>query len=169
MKFKENDIYQDLSHENDHYWQELLTPNGGFLIKLDEEGNAHRHGIGMFHQLHCLQMIRQALQARGGSSRRPYAEYTRHGFGEKEDDGHDPELHMLHCLDYLRQSVMCLADDTIEPPKRNSLGRGAIDGMITHQCRDSKPLYDMSRASPEWYRYASGNENDEVRGEGHHH
>jgi hypothetical protein len=51
MDFKENDKYQDLSHENDHVWQELLTPNGGFLIKVDDEGNAQRHGIGMFHQV----------------------------------------------------------------------------------------------------------------------
>ena len=51
MEFKENDEYQDLSHDSDHMWQKLLTPNGGFLIKVDEEGTAYRHGIGMFHQV----------------------------------------------------------------------------------------------------------------------
>lgn len=103
MKFSEHDDYQDLSHAHDYLWQDLLTENGGFLIKLDEEGVAHRHGIGMFHQLHCLQMIRRALQNRAPAEGNGRNRHMRHGFREDEDDGHDPELHMLHCFDYLRQ------------------------------------------------------------------
>ena len=135
-------------------------------------------------------MIRRALQERTPQSSRKYAMYNKHGSGEHQDDGHDPELHMLHCLDYLRQVraflflayskawplmltlpqiVMCLADDTIEPPKRDALGRGVIDGMTTHQCRNSKVLYEMSEASPPWYKYASGSDQQEVRGEDHDH
>ena len=48
-------------------------------------------------------MIRRALQGRIPQSSREYAMYNKHGTGEHQDDGHDPELHMLHCLDYLRQ------------------------------------------------------------------
>jgi hypothetical protein len=51
MEFKEHHEYQNLSHDSDAIWQQLLTPNGGFLIKTSEEGTRSRYGIGMFHQV----------------------------------------------------------------------------------------------------------------------
>jgi hypothetical protein len=101
MDFAEHDEYQNLSRHEDARWADLMTPNGGFLIKADDEGVAQRLGIGMFHQLHCLTMIREALRDGMNPSTQPTS--MPQGIGAEERNGHDPGLHILHCLDYLRQ------------------------------------------------------------------
>jgi hypothetical protein len=54
--------YRNLSHEFDSLWEDLITPNGGFLSQKDGGDEANHYGISMFHQLHCLAIIRSALQ-----------------------------------------------------------------------------------------------------------
>jgi hypothetical protein len=109
MKFSEHENYMNLSHEYDMLWMDLLTPNGGFVKRPDKHGKERKNGISMFHQLHCLGMMREAVQdlterlatAESGmpmSSRRAAAGGA-HGL-------HDPTAepdHWLHCFDYLRQ------------------------------------------------------------------
>lgn len=78
--FSEHPIYENLSHEYDHLWDELLPQNGGFLRVFDEnmesngneyaegkkgevqKGKKHRYGITMFHSLHCLGIMRGGVQ-----------------------------------------------------------------------------------------------------------
>ncbi|KAM0124924.1 hypothetical protein ACHAO1_010843 [Botrytis cinerea] len=78
--FSEHPIYENLSHEYDHLWDELLPQNGGFLRVFDEDmesngneyaegkkgevqkGKKHRYGITMFHSLHCLGIMRGGVQ-----------------------------------------------------------------------------------------------------------
>jgi hypothetical protein len=47
--------YSNLSYQYDKLWDELLPSNGGFLADT-------KFGITMFHQLHCLQLLRIGLQ-----------------------------------------------------------------------------------------------------------
>lgn len=81
-------------------WDSLLTSNGGFLINHDDEGHSETMGISMFHQLHCLQMIRvqieNLIQFNG----------TGDGIGglpEFHKDHVSSWRHWRHCLEYIRQ------------------------------------------------------------------
>ena len=88
LTFTDNQQYTNLSSQFDHLWEEeLLTKSGGFITdpsSSGHDGEPSYAGISMFHQLHCLSMIRMALKDSG--ERMP---------------------HLTHCLDYLRQ--VCIA------------------------------------------------------------
>lgn len=53
----------------------------------------------MFHQMHCLDLVRKSF-------------YPKHYFPNKTQ----PEVikHKHHCLDFLRQSIMCSGDVTLD-------------------------------------------------------
>jgi hypothetical protein len=98
VAFEEHAEYQNMSHAADAIWRDLLTPNGGFLMKEDREGVIRKHGISMFHQLHCLQMIREAIQRlQNLEDKENEGEYMHEKHSLNDD------AHLLHCLDYLRQ------------------------------------------------------------------
>jgi hypothetical protein len=63
--FIPNPAYNDLSPSADGNWTNLLPPNGGFFSSKVGEGY-EMVGLTMFHQLHCLGMIRGALQENMG-------------------------------------------------------------------------------------------------------
>ncbi|KAG1735293.1 uncharacterized protein EDB91DRAFT_1007658, partial [Suillus paluster] len=75
-------------------------------------------GVSMFHQIHCLQMIRKALI--NGS-----------------------RCHSGHCLNFLRQAVLCNADTTLDPffvdPDGTMTGTDGL-GMTT-VCRNWAQVY----------------------------
>lgn len=82
------------------------------LAELGEEPKSH--GVSMFHQLHCVGMLRDALIGGGGgggehhhsgrakTSRRGL-EVPEHEFLESEASAMSPEEHLEHCLDYITQ------------------------------------------------------------------
>ena len=89
-----------------------LPSNGGFL-KLSEKGaKADLFGVSMFHQLHCLNHLRDAINAyqKNGSQSEQGAHAhgdQRVNYGGSLDDVeenilHD-EQHLVHCLDYIAQ------------------------------------------------------------------
>ncbi|OAX33771.1 hypothetical protein K503DRAFT_794403 [Rhizopogon vinicolor AM-OR11-026] len=80
--------------------------------------NGRMFGISMFHQIHCLQMLRLALI-----------------------DG--PNDHNGHCLNYLRQVILCNSDITLDPLRDDLDGTAAAtDGLgVTHVCRDWLRVY----------------------------
>ncbi|KAF2964107.1 hypothetical protein GQX73_g9470 [Xylaria multiplex] len=114
----------NLSQQNP-LWNELF-PRGGGAVKVDAQwaidnklqltqgyapdGKAI-YVVGMYHQLHCLAVIRTSL-------------YQFHNGREQTD----PWSHIPHCLDALRQALQCLADPTLG-------GNGAL-----HECRDFEAL-----------------------------
>ncbi|KAI1752761.1 hypothetical protein F4782DRAFT_546395 [Xylaria castorea] len=114
----------NLSQQNP-LWNELF-PRGGGAVKVDPQwaidnslqltqgyapdGKAI-YVVGMYHQLHCLAVIRTSL-------------YQFHNGREQTD----PWTHIPHCLDALRQALQCLADPTLG-------GHGAL-----HECRDFEAL-----------------------------
>ncbi|KAJ5114124.1 hypothetical protein N7456_002658 [Penicillium angulare] len=87
-------------------------------------------GIDVFHQLHCLNMLRQGL-------RRDY--YTEH------DEEPAYTVHMNHCLDYLRQAVMCNVDVTPIPVSWDDKeDRPLPDFEMEHTCRNFWKVRDWA-------------------------
>lgn len=60
--FSEHREFYDLSRAGDANWTALLPPNGGFVVQKLDGRRSRMAGVTMFHQLHCLQMIRGAIQ-----------------------------------------------------------------------------------------------------------
>ncbi|KAI1081557.1 hypothetical protein F5B20DRAFT_579419 [Whalleya microplaca] len=125
------------------WWDSLLTPNGGFLIVEEKNREIAKYGVSMFHQLHCLSMIRSMLL--GGEMHMGHIRDESHGV--KESESAEDRDHWLHCFDYLIQGILCSADDSLEKSIK-VLGPGSkeedvINGMgHEHQCRNATLLYD---------------------------
>ena len=165
MLFTINAKYMYLSHDFDVEWEKLMPPNGGFIEQPDNEGIITKYGIGMFHQLHCLIMIRTEIQ------RLMHVEQSHHGRrgGKSEPDGEalHEKYHWMHCIDYIRQvrgslmlhpsqakkthfsdignqGILCAADATLESPEEGPNGTLSVTGnMVNHTCRSSERLYGL--------------------------
>lgn len=89
----------DTSHSSRHYqldsqvgiaeWAKLM-PSGGHLIRRWSEHETQTHTVAMFHQLRCLDVLRNDYVSR------------------------TPSYLTKHCLNYLRQTVLCIADTHLE-------------------------------------------------------
>jgi len=161
-KFEIHPEYMNMASEYDYLWEALLPPSGGLV----DTGKAEMrvYGLTMFHQLHCLQMIRNAFQDLQPGSIRRQQTYRHHATHQNDEEAHPPERHWTHCLDYLRQvsanptstldsykashwllscqNILCTADSTVEHAEKNKKGVFIVDGMVVHQCKDPRPLYD---------------------------
>ncbi|KAI0891002.1 hypothetical protein F4806DRAFT_484289 [Annulohypoxylon nitens] len=90
----------------------------------DHHRSGYTAGFDMFHQLHCLNQIRQALH------RDVYPETPLHG----------PE-HTNHCLDQLRQSIMCWGSTAVVPLKYfEGYGSEYVKTDSLHTCRKFDPI-----------------------------
>lgn len=98
VTFHRNPALFDLSSNADGNWSALLPPNGGFVVEKNEFGGLEMAGITMFHQLHCLGMIRNAIQELMIDKPMNMENVIgrRHGL-------HFHQEHWVHCLDYLVQ------------------------------------------------------------------
>ncbi|KAH7924979.1 hypothetical protein BV22DRAFT_1112544 [Leucogyrophana mollusca] len=113
---------------NPEAWSEwrntdLFSKGNGF-VRLGEQGRTF--GVSMFHQMHCLQMIRKAVIERNSA------------------DGHTH-----HCLNLMRQAVLCASDTTLDPLDVDD-GERLIgtDGIgVVHVCRDWERVYDFVRTN----------------------
>lgn len=109
----ENTVHYGIAGPDaDKEWLSVFPPGQGF-VQLGTNGR--RFGIALYHQMHCLDIIRRAIGK----------EYNRH---------------VHHCFNYLRQSVLCEADSTIEPGVP-SLGKVVKIG-VGRTCRDWTQVYD---------------------------
>ncbi|KAF2648524.1 hypothetical protein K491DRAFT_612607, partial [Lophiostoma macrostomum CBS 122681] len=118
---------------------ELLYPKGGTFFSHRPEV-PQRSTLSVFHQLHCLDAIRQAY----------YTAYNAAMRGEKLDADSIPEMageeHVKHCVELIRQSLTCMADRTIEMKNQE----GGVTGFgTTHQCADYEELV---RRVEQWHR-----------------
>ncbi|PYI07041.1 hypothetical protein BO78DRAFT_106354 [Aspergillus sclerotiicarbonarius CBS 121057] len=129
------------SYSADTSWESLLLPqNGGMLRVQTSNDTVTDYGISMFHQLHCLTVLRGLIFP--GTSQHHGASTSPSHSG----DAHEDAVHWAHCFDYIAQAIICAADDTIEPPHSviNKDGKRVlvIDGIgHKHQCRDPGPLW----------------------------
>ncbi|KAM3066954.1 hypothetical protein ACMFMG_007098 [Clarireedia jacksonii] len=144
VQFSEHADYQNLSHSYDALWDSTLPSNGGFVLRYVENGTQHEYGLSMYHSLHCLIMIRSAIQGLYDEIERSNGEEKMASDHSYYHGGHGDPVHWLHCFDYLRQTILYAADGTMEPPKKNSHGKENVDGMIERKCRDPRLLWKLS-------------------------
>ncbi|KAK7683575.1 hypothetical protein QCA50_013413 [Cerrena zonata] len=93
-------------------------------------------GLSMYHQIHCLDSLRNAILGR-------------HGHGGASHEKRDVE-HSHHCLNYLRQTIMCNADMTLEPEIREGsqdVGEGLA---VTHVCKDWSKVHAFVEENEKW-------------------
>ncbi|KAF5364397.1 hypothetical protein D9757_011900 [Collybiopsis confluens] len=107
-------------------WEALLPPSD-WAIR--QSNNSTEYTISMFHQLECLNIIRQSLvvfRSRATS-----------------DPPQFPDKLTHHCMDYLRQMVLCRANIDLESV-RNHIGPRLAVSDITHKCWDWTAVYSAS-------------------------
>ncbi|PVH78110.1 hypothetical protein DL98DRAFT_590634 [Cadophora sp. DSE1049] len=129
--------------ENNVMWMDLLGPGMGFVsIKNPSQyglpngvsnphmpPNVQNYGVSMYHQLHCLMMIRTLYwQALRGDRNLKMA-----GNNDLEEE----MGHVNHCFDYIRQGIMCAGDMSIEGAADEGDGEGPhISGVrMRHECK----------------------------------
>lgn len=104
---------------SDDDWESLIPQGHGFYRA---EDTLEYYGVSMYHQLHCLDVIRRMITAKSNTT---------------DDRAH----HADHCLSYLRQAILCHSDLTLEPAHLKLLDDGRylreISNMSrTHDCHD---------------------------------
>ncbi|KAJ7910447.1 hypothetical protein B0H13DRAFT_2661031 [Mycena leptocephala] len=107
--------------------QAALLPNKTHPIPGDE-GN-YIVELDVFHNLHCLNMIRKGL----------HADYYK-------DDAMEID-HLDHCIDWIRQALMCAGDTSVVvwqwDPKQN---KTTFQGDVAHTCRNFDKLRDWGKS-----------------------
>ncbi|KAI1126438.1 hypothetical protein F5Y10DRAFT_293829 [Nemania abortiva] len=121
-------------------------PPGSVRVQ-DEYGGGYMGMLEVFHQLHCLNLLRKALVYN-------YDHYLEQGEEEFYDGEPIIKLHVGHCLDMIRQQLMCSADVGLVPfvwvdkrqwmPHEDTKPHRLPRFDNTHRCRD----FDAIR---EWY------------------
>ncbi|KAK8036426.1 Cyclochlorotine biosynthesis protein O [Apiospora marii] len=88
----------------------------------DDPDNRYVLGMNVFHDLHCLNMLRKHLLPEY---------YPEHRNASSTEDGF---MHIMHCVDALRQSIMCNVDLSIIPFQ-----------VGDHMCRNFEVVQDWAR------------------------
>ena len=100
--FQARPEFNDLTASADDLWASIIPKNGGFVLK--QKGKSWDvAGVSMFHQLHCLAMIREGIQVLQHENQ--HLKRSPHG-GTHDHDSSQPmndTIHWAHCLDYLMQ------------------------------------------------------------------
>ncbi|KAK2017114.1 hypothetical protein LZ32DRAFT_39060 [Colletotrichum eremochloae] len=135
------------SPEVDEAWASLLPKEGGFFKHPTLA--PQKSCMAVFHQLHCLDMIRQTLYearpdfvAHSHNDTNARESHADHETAHDHNHSHDM-YHIGHCFDLVRQSILCRPDLTIE------VGDPAIGGVTgfgtEHQCVDWQQLMEWMR------------------------
>ncbi|KAF9444801.1 hypothetical protein P691DRAFT_676331, partial [Macrolepiota fuliginosa MF-IS2] len=121
---------QDPSPTVDTAWRELYEFSGSTLpgqekipsfnetLEFVRKKGSRIRMLDVFHQLHCLDMVRQALYP--------------HHYSHSIDPGH-----VTHCINSVRQSIMCMVDVSVVSWEWSQ----ELDALIEsegnmHVCRD---------------------------------
>jgi len=112
----------------------LPGPNHDGVVWLTMKGGERRpFTFSLFHQLRCLNIVRESLLAR----RHP--PYTK------------PSRLATHCMNYIRQMVLCRADLTLESA-RHPRGPNTVVSDVTHICRDWSVIWDEVEGNESYHR-----------------
>ncbi|KAF2663830.1 hypothetical protein BT63DRAFT_460952 [Microthyrium microscopicum] len=159
--FQPNDNFSIFSgNKSSEAWSSMRPAGGGFLeinkrhqrqLRLapgiQQPYGADHYGVSVFHQLHCLEMIRNnyynLLTGELQSTTRD--QLLQLDYNSSEAYLHK---HIDHCFDYVRQSLMCAGDVTIEPAQDAFKGvHRAINGWnVEHRkCRDWSQILEWAK------------------------
>ncbi|KAL2074963.1 hypothetical protein VTL71DRAFT_8743 [Oculimacula yallundae] len=140
--FRQRLDLEDMTEAGDSVWSSISsTKQGGFLWVQYNETYKTGHGVSMFHALHCLSMIRNAVKAKSGPVAHSHG--SKRGIPARKSED---EMHIGHCLSYVAQSLLCSADGTLERPKTRTddagnVLRDDVDGEdVKHQCKSADYL-----------------------------
>ncbi|TFK41685.1 hypothetical protein BDQ12DRAFT_392738 [Crucibulum laeve] len=148
-----------LTIENSHHYAlnapssdaEYLSMYPGQLGFLRLGPNKRFFGIAMYHQLHCLDSLRQAIIH--GPDWMHHSRRAMMG-GADPLGKRDQVPHADHCLNYLRQTILCSADMTLEPELvlgSQDVGEGLA---VTHVCKDWSAVHDFAEKNwEEWNQW----------------
>ncbi|KOC10580.1 hypothetical protein AFLA70_151g001870 [Aspergillus flavus AF70] len=91
-------------------------------------------GLEVFHQLHCLNYLRQSTYPE-------YYEMEEHKPEAFHDSAKTRRLHLDHCIDMLRQAITCYGDTGIVTASWVEGREGPYPDFSTwHKCRKLEPL-----------------------------
>ncbi|KAL2067815.1 hypothetical protein VTL71DRAFT_15911 [Oculimacula yallundae] len=116
------------STESDRAWKDIFPAHGGFFPIVRPP--LQRVTLTVFHQLHCLDGIRQNYW---------HLYRTLQTDAEDHQDQakmHISHAHVRHCIDLLRQTLMCNADTTLETKRLESFNKSR--GAETDQRREGR-------------------------------
>lgn len=123
MVAEETIHYAISSPEAMEEWATTQVDGGGYLrLGPPRRGFA----VSMFHELHCMRLMRYALNGQ-------YSVYARG--------------HMQHCLNYLRQEILCASDVTLEPADILDRDHTMERFGSVHVCKDWEALYEDAEAN----------------------
>lgn len=105
-----------------------------------DTGRGEIYSVALYHQIHCLGLVRQNYWRLVNGIVNGEAEIMEYARSELAGS------HAAHCFDYFRQSFECSADMSLEWPKQ---GSKQVDGVgIPHVCASKVRSYSVpSRAS----------------------
>ncbi|KAF2653667.1 hypothetical protein K491DRAFT_694507 [Lophiostoma macrostomum CBS 122681] len=141
------------SDEIDELWDQLYTGTGFLLFDPEETrrmveptvaiptsgGDSGLYGMEVFHELHCLNVLRKSL----------YPERYPHYQLWNENCTRNPnmERHLAHCIDRLRQGVQCAGNTgTHFYFWSEEAGHWKMDMRSRHTCRNFERLQEWARA-----------------------
>ncbi|KAJ7454048.1 hypothetical protein B0H11DRAFT_1820179 [Mycena galericulata] len=121
----ENSVHYDISTSLGEYeWNYTTLPgikhDGSFPLNRKDSDGKQLFTVSMFHQIRCLNIIREAIVRFRSSN---------------PDNLARPNHLTTHCMNYLRQMVLCRSDLTLESA-RDPVGPRTVVSDITHVCRD---------------------------------
>lgn len=132
MMMEESEHYPVHGLDAEEEW--ASTDSAGFgYVRLGEEYRAF--AVNVFHQLHCLRAMRNALA---------------------HPDNHSPAIdgHFQHCLNFIRQFALCSPNLTLEPADALSRDFETQRSGAVQVCKDWRELYDhMSDNWASWKEF----------------
>ncbi|CAG7562013.1 unnamed protein product [Fusarium equiseti] len=139
--------------EVDKAWEHITYDVGDQMITRDELDNlgldpssltikdpktgkkGYRVGMQVFHQLHCLNLLRQST----------YREYYSHTGGDIDVDHEDLRGHLDHCIEFLRTNLMCQSDTGVFAFKYYDGFEGHWPDFSTpHTCRNFSAIREWA-------------------------
>ncbi|KAJ6555968.1 hypothetical protein B0H19DRAFT_1292866, partial [Mycena capillaripes] len=89
--------------------------------------------LEIYHQLHCLNQIRQALHPTY------YPNWGMHTIGSRES-------HIDHCVERIRQGLMCNVDTSVLVWEWNpTFNETRVRLRVPHQCKDFSKIHEWTR------------------------
>ena len=135
LHFEASVHYQLNSTLADAEWAALYPPNGGLVHAKTTDGKYEGvYLLSLFHQLQCLDILRQTYAARA----RPGGLAT-------------------HCLNYIRQTILCRRDVRLEPVV-DVKGLHAVQPWKSVRCKDWRQVYAAQEINAQtWGQAFTGN------------
>ncbi|KAH8694222.1 hypothetical protein BGW36DRAFT_430241 [Talaromyces proteolyticus] len=129
------------NNRTDAAWDGLLPTGGGFIpvpnpeaygLPSDIRQENQLWGISVFHQLHCLILLRR----------------VHYNFVKGTPSDPTTVEHSGHCFDFLRQAISCYGDTTLEMPQlraEDNIDRATFNSP--RKCRDFESIKEYTETT----------------------